>query len=97
MASYKLSRLAEEDLRLISVWTISEWGGAQAEKYMTLLHDSMTQIANTPAIGKNRPELFDKARSFPVQKHVVYYWKTKSGIEVARILHKRMDPQITFE
>lgn len=97
MASYKLSRLAEEDLRFISGWTISEWGRAQAQKYVTQLHDSMSKIAATPAIGKSRPELFEKARSFPVQKHIVFYWKIENGIEVARILHQRMDPQVAFE
>ena len=30
MASYKLSELAEEDLRLISARTIEDWGRSQA-------------------------------------------------------------------
>ena len=96
MASYKLSELAKEDLRLISARTIEDWGRSQAEKYVLLLHEAMTQIANTPNIGKNRPEIFPKAKSFPAQKHIVYYWKSDVGIEVARILHQRMDPLAAF-
>ena len=89
MARYKLSELAEEDLRLISAKTI--------EKYVSLLHETMIQIATTPTLGRNRPELFEKARSFPAQQHIVYYWQTEAGIEVARILHQRMDVLIAFE
>lgn len=97
MASYKLSKLAEEDLRLISAKTIKDWGRPQAEKYVLLLHEMMTQIANTPDMGRNRPELFENAKSFPAQKHIVYYWKVDTGIEIARILHQRMDVLAAFE
>lgn len=97
MASYKLSELAEEDLRLISARTIEDWGRPQAEEYVLLLHETMTQIANSPNIGKNRPELFKDAKSFLAQKHIVFYWKSETGIEVARILHQRMDTLSAFE
>lgn len=96
MASYKLSELAEEDLRLISVRTIEDCGRSQAEKYVLLLHEAITQIANIPNIGKNRPEIFPNAKSFTAQKHIVYYWKSDAGIEVARSLHQRMDPLAAF-
>ncbi|WP_233095299.1 type II toxin-antitoxin system RelE/ParE family toxin [Alteromonas sp. IB21] len=68
MASYKLSELAEDDLRLIAIKTIEKWGQDQAEAYILLLHEALIKIANEPNIGRKRPELFDNARSFPVQK-----------------------------
>jgi plasmid stabilization system protein ParE len=40
-------------------------GRPQAEKYILLLHNIMKKIAATPDIGKNRPELFKDAKSFP--------------------------------
>lgn len=64
MASYKLSELAEEDLRLISARTIEEWGTTQAKAYVSLLHNTLLQVANTPDIGRNRPELFDNGEAF---------------------------------
>lgn len=68
-----------------------------AEAYVLLLHEALVNITNTPDIGKKRPELFDNARSFPVQKHMIYYWPSAQGIEVARILHQRMDDTSAFE
>ena len=97
MASYKLSKLAEEDLRLISASTIKEWGRTQAEKYVSQIHKTMMQVANTPDIGSSRPELFENARSFPAHKHILYYWRTEEGVEVARILHQRMDVLAALE
>ena len=97
MESYKLSELAEDDLRLIAIKTIEAWGHSQAEAYILLLHEALIRIANAPDIGRRRPELFDNARSFPVQKHMVYYWSSAQGIEVARILHQRMDDTSAFE
>lgn len=97
MAGYKLSEQAEEDLRPISARTIEEWGRTQAEVYVSLLHNTLLQIANTPDIGRDRPELSDIARSFPAQKHIVYYLKCDQGIEVARILHQRMDILAAFK
>ncbi|WP_307723751.1 type II toxin-antitoxin system RelE/ParE family toxin [Alteromonas sp. KUL49] len=84
-------------MRLISAKTIKDWGRSQAEKYVLLLHETLLQIANNPDIGRNRPELFEKAKSFPAQKHIVYYWQSESGIEIARILHQRMDSFSAFE
>lgn len=97
MASYKLSELAEDDLRFISSKSIEKWGRIQAKTYVTSLHNTLLQIANTPDIGRSRPELFENAKSFSAQKHIVYYWKSDNGIEVARILHQRMDVLAAFE
>ena len=40
MASYKLSELAEDDLRLIAIKTIEAWGHSQAEANILLLHEA---------------------------------------------------------
>jgi len=44
MASYKLSGLAAEDLRLISIKTIEKWGRTQAQTYVSLLHNILLQM-----------------------------------------------------
>ena len=82
MASYKLSELAENDLRLISVKTIKEWGLVQARTYVSLLHEAMIQLANTPDIGRKRPDLFEGAKSFPAPKHIIFYWNTENSQRV---------------
>lgn len=49
-------------------------------------------LAQTPAIGVCRKE-YCKLYKFPVDKYLIFYRITKSGIEVIRILHGSRDIQ----
>jgi len=48
-------------------------------------------LAANPAIGRPRPELTEKLRSWSLHRFVIFYYPTAEGIEVARILHSAMD------
>jgi len=96
MSNYKLSRLAESDLHKIIISTIETWGSDQAKVYAENLDSALVKLAQYPDFGRLRNELYPDARSFPIQKHIVFYRVTDNGIEVARILHQRMDPSIHF-
>ena len=89
--SYKLSCLAERDLENIIESTIQAWGVEQARNYALTIDHGLSKLAEVPELGRHRPELFKSALSFPIEKHIVFYRATANGIEVARILHQRMD------
>lgn len=92
MASYRLSRLAETDLREISAATITNWGSIQARAYLESLDKTMLALAENPDLGRERTEVFGGARSFPCGKNVIFYRAFAEGvIEIARVLHQRMD------
>lgn len=96
MQSYKLSPLAESDLHKIITSTIETWGREQAKVYAQSLDSALVKLAHYPDFGRQRNELYADARSFPIEKHIVFYRKANDGIEVARILHQRMDPSKHF-
>ena len=96
MASYKLAPLADEDLAKIVSTTIGTWGYEQAKAYAQAIDDALTKLAQHPTIGRQRADVYANARSFPVEKHIVFYQACGDGIEVARILHQRMDPSKHF-
>lgn len=96
MSNYKLSPLAESDLHKIITSTIKSWGSEQAKIYAESLDSALIKLTQYPDFGRQRNELYPNARSFPIEKHIVFYCVTKSGIEVARILHQRMDPSKHF-
>ncbi|MEE2023267.1 type II toxin-antitoxin system RelE/ParE family toxin [Alkalimonas mucilaginosa] len=83
MANYKLSELADEDIQEIAAKTLTTWGFKQTRIYLETLHKAMLMLADTPSLGKSREELFTKAKSFPVGKHIVFYKRCSDGIEVA--------------
>ncbi len=97
MASYRLSPLAEADLRGIAATAISRWGTTQARAYLADLDKTLRLLALQPELGRQRDEIAPGARSFPCGKHILFYRFAPSdgirpdGIEVARVLHQHMD------
>ena len=96
MPTYKLSPLAEEDLYKIISTTISSWGNEQAKVYAQNIDAALMKLAQYPDFGKERNEIYKEAKSFPVEKHIVFYQVSDKGIDVARILHQCMDPSKHF-
>ncbi len=89
--SYKLSPLTESDLYNIIASTIESWGNDQAKVYAQTIDAALLKLAQYPDFGRERSEIYNGARSFPVEKHIVFYQVSEKGIDVARILHQRMD------
>jgi toxin ParE1/3/4 len=91
MPSYRLCPLAEEDLLKIISTTIESWGTTQAKVYAQTIDAALLKLAQYPDFGKERNEIYNGARSFPVEKHIMFYQVSDDGIDVALILHQRMD------
>jgi toxin ParE1/3/4 len=91
MPSYRLCPLAEEDLFKIISTTIESWGTTQAKVYAQTIDAALLKLAQYPDFGKERNEIYNGARSFPVEKHIMFYQVSDDGIDVALILHQRMD------
>ena len=66
-------------------------GVEQTKVYAESLDSALMKLAQYPEFGRTRDELYINARSFPVEKHIIFYRVAQTGIEVARILHQRMD------
>lgn len=96
MPTYKLSPLAEDDLYKIIFTTINSWGNEQAKEYAQNIDAALIKLAQYPDFGRERNEVYNGAKSFPVEKHIVFYQVSDNGIDVARILHQRMDPSKHF-
>ena len=96
MPNYKLSFLAELDLFDIAESTIEDWGLKQAKKYALSIDVVLKKLTQHPELGLRRSELYKNARSFPIEKHIIYYCYVDGTVEVARILHQKMDPTVHF-
>jgi len=53
-------------------------------------------LAANPESGRRRDEIYVGAKSFPSGNHIIFYRISANGIEVARVLHQRMDIQTQF-
>ncbi len=51
-------------------------------------------VRDTPGIGTRRDDIRTGLRAQSVQKHVIFYRKTKSEVVIVRVLHQSMNPEL---
>jgi len=95
-SNYKTSKLAEEDLLAIFLYGIDNYGVKKAQQYSAEIDRAFNLLTDYPDMGKTREELSPGALSFSVGSHVIFYRKITEQIEIARILHRRMDYEQYF-
>lgn len=91
MSAVILSPGAKLDLGEIWDYTLAQWGIDQAEKYVRDLWSAMEQAASDPANSVDVGDVRKGYRKVRSGSHVIFFKVTDAGIDVVRILHKRMD------
>jgi toxin ParE1/3/4 len=92
MPNYRLTPDAQSDLIEIRHFTLERWGEAQSQKYLSELRQTIRLLAETPSLGKSRPDVGAEVSSFPHVSHVIYYVLHEQQLVVFGVLHKRMVP-----
>ena len=89
---YALSNKAVQDLSAIWEYTFETWSEAQADKYYFMLLDSCQELADGKLKAKKYPEIHIEILGCIVGQHIIFFRRLKKNeIEIARILHSRMD------
>ena len=72
-----------------SVWlyTLSQWGHGQTEKYIDDLAAAFDLLAPNPRFGKGCDNIRPGYRKHPTLRHIIYYREVDYGIEIIRVLH----------
>ena len=91
MTGFRLTRAAEADLKEIGRATLERWGRRQRNTYLRELDEAFRRIAENPGLGVQRDEIREGYRSLPKNRHVIFYRLRKGEVEIARVLHQRMD------
>ena len=90
MAKLSVSKDAESDL--IEIWQyIAQDSVVSAERLHSLLYEKFKTLAQTPGIGRRRPELGLRIRSFPAGSYIIYYRSLGSRSEILRVIHGARD------
>jgi len=89
---YRLTPDAQTDLIEIRRFTVNQWGTAQSQKYLFELRQTIRLLAETPSLGKSRPDVESSVLSFPHASHVIYYVVHEQQLIVFGVLHKCMVP-----
>lgn len=92
MASFGLSRKADEDILAIMLYTIEQFGVRQAEIYHKGLHEVFEFLAVHPKAARERPEIDPPVRAHRYQSHLVVYEIGEDGrILILRVPHCSSD------
>lgn len=91
MAQPRLTRQAEQDL--LDAWHhVAQDNPAAADKLVDAVYASAQQLAASPLMGRERPELGPGLRFWPtVTPYLIFYCPEATGITVLRVLHHSRD------
>jgi toxin ParE1/3/4 len=89
MGLVRYSRRAEDDFYEIAIYTVEQWGTAQADRYMAELEAFCELLADFPGIGRECDEIAPQLRRMEHESHVVFFFSKDDGILVSRVFHKK--------
>ena len=92
---FRISRLAQNDLEEIWLFTEKNWSVFQADRYLNLLFEEIDFIVRNPASGSDFSHVRDGYFRTKVKSHFIYYRIAANDglIEIIRILHQRMNAE----
>ena len=92
MRSITFSPAADSDLLGIYRYTICKWGEEQARQHHSALEDTFQKLACNPALlGRTRGGLPAGYYLYHAHHHLIIFRFTDVSVDIARILHERMD------
>jgi len=89
--SYRLARLAEQDVDEIWSYVAEEASPTAADRLIDDIIHRFDLLAEQPGMGRARPEFGPGVRSFAVENYVIYYRHEGDDVLIARTLHGRRD------
>jgi len=86
MRRYGVTATAEQDLEDILTYIASDNPKA-ALRLIDRLEIQFGRLAETPGLGRSRPDLAHELRSFPLGNYLIFYHPEPGGIIIVRVLH----------
>jgi toxin ParE1/3/4 len=91
MSGYVLSPRAQADIDEIWEYTAERWDVSQADRYVLQITQTIENLARDPRRGRTCDHIRVGYRRYPAGAHVVFFRVVADGIDVVRVLHRRMD------
>lgn len=82
---------ASRDLDAIAVYTMQQWGTAQARHYLAGMRASITSLADFPLRNPVYRSEEKEFRKLLCGHHLIFYLVIEDTVQIIRILHERMD------
>ena len=90
MNKFTLSPEAEDDLNDIWIYTCTEWGEKQADKYLDKLGVAFQNISDGSILSKPHQNIDSDLESVHCEHHYIFFLKGDAMVIIA-IFHEHMD------
>ena len=99
MASFRLTRQADRDLGSIYLYTLENFGLAQAERYADDMKACFALLANNPRMGRMVEAIRPGLRRHEHGAHVIFYREDNGagGLLILTVVHMRMRPDLKLD
>jgi len=95
MLALETSPEAEADL--LDIWLyIANDQPVNADRFLGRLQEKLVKLTEFPDLGRDRPELGDGLKSFPVDRYNVFYRVTSTSLVLIRVLPGSRDIDTLF-
>jgi len=91
---FRITAVARFDLESIWDFTDQNWGEDQADLYIDLLMIRVTWLTVNKGLWQSRPEIRDDVFSYTEKSHVICFSEHSGNIDILRVLHGSMDPDL---
>ena len=91
MANYALSKKADDDLDDIYVYSVQNFGEAQADTFFLSLCACLQTLADNPRMGRAASWLNPGLLWHQHERHLIFYMTEDADIFIVRVLHEAMD------
>ncbi|HTK37708.1 MAG TPA: type II toxin-antitoxin system RelE/ParE family toxin [Pyrinomonadaceae bacterium] len=95
MAKYFTTRKAEEDIDDILAYIAADNFDASIAFYADLT-SRFEMLGMNPNAGRERPELSDGVRSFPLGNYLIFYRLWAGKVAITRVIHSARDLEEIF-
>ena len=94
---YRLSPLAQQDIKDIRAYYLDEAGASVARHVLRALGNGFRLVGDAPGIGHSRLDLTDEpVRVWPVFSFLIVYDPAARPVGIARVLHGRRNLATLF-
>lgn len=93
---YVITKKAVTDLEEIWLYTVGKWSEHQADRYYNLIFDEIEYVCKNPNSGRSMEHIRKGYRASKVKSHLIFYRINDNKVEIIRILHERMDIDVSL-
>jgi toxin ParE1/3/4 len=84
---YRVSKNAQRDLEEIFLYWANRAGLRVADRLIDGITDRFWILGEHPDAGRASEDIGDGVRCFPAGKYLIYYRKTRRGIDILHVFH----------